>query len=246
MAKEHFFHSESARLVRGLDQVAQRVGASRGAVFDDWLTMIVCALAGGTMEAEYLTVVRRYGNSARDADLLNKDRPIDQLAAMFGELVTAMEARSDILGDIFQGAITYGENGQFFTPDCICDLMARMVAHDEGDTLKEKVCDPCCGSGRMLLATAKVNPHRYFVGQDVDHRCAKMTAINLALNGLYGESICGNSLSLEVRAAYRIGWNGAGFISRVPEIALATMQAPPAAVAPPAAHFDDLPLYAGQ
>ena len=27
---------------------------------------------------------------------------------------------SDILGNLFQGAITYGETGQYFTPEAVC------------------------------------------------------------------------------------------------------------------------------
>src|SRR5439155_11908640 len=112
-------------------------------------------------------------------------RGIDHLARMFGDLVRIMEeTRSDVLGDLFQGAITYGENGQFYTPEPVCDLMAQMVGHDEPDS--KTVLDPCCGSGRMLLSAAKINPRRELVGQDIDLRCVRMTAINLALRGLYG------------------------------------------------------------
>lgn len=36
------------------------------------------------------------------------------MAEMFGNLVQVMtETREDILGDLFQGAVTYGESGQF-------------------------------------------------------------------------------------------------------------------------------------
>jgi hypothetical protein len=195
--KEHFFEPASADLVAEIDSIARRHG-SREQVFDDLLTIAVCALAGGTREEEYLQTVKPY----IEGDVGN--RAIDRLVAVFGQIVIIMdETRSDVLGDIFQGAITRGQNQQFFTPDPICDLMARLTDSAESregasagsaDAAEMKtICDPCCGSGRLLLAAARVNRNRYFVGQDIDHRCAKITAINLALWNLYGKVVWGGS-----------------------------------------------------
>ena len=65
--------------------------------------------------------------------------------------------------------------------------------------------DPCCGTGRMLLDAGKINPEAELVGQDIDARCAKITAINLGLRNRYGWVICGNSLTGDTQFAYRIG-----------------------------------------
>jgi hypothetical protein len=214
--KEHFFEPASADLVAEIDSIARRHG-SREQVFDDLLTIAVCALAGGTREEEYLQTVKPY----IEGDVGN--RAIDRLVAVFGQIVIIMdETRSDVLGDIFQGAITRGQNQQFFTPDPICDLMARLTDSAESregasagsaDAAEMKtICDPCCGSGRLLLAAARVNRNRYFVGQDIDHRCAKITAINLALWNLYGKVVWGNTLTNEVRRIYHTGFNGQGVI----------------------------------
>jgi hypothetical protein len=128
------------------------------------------------------------------------------------------DGMKDVLGDLFQGAITYGEAGQFLTPDSITRLMAQLstadVQSEPGHT--PTVCDPCCGSGRMLLAVAEQNRHWQFVGQDVDLRCVRMTAINLALRNLYGYVIHGNSLGLEKKLVYRTGFNLCGFIRELP------------------------------
>lgn len=132
-----------------------------------------------------------------------------------------------ILGDLFQGAITYGEAGQFLTPMPVCRLMARMTIDGAepaaGDGGRKSVCDPCVGSGRMLLAVAETHRHWEFVGQDVDLRCVRMTALNLAFRNLYGYVIHGNSLTVEKRLVYRTGFNGAGFLREVP---LASCPAP--------------------
>lgn len=199
--KEVFFHPESAEIVKALDEIARR-HSGRERVFDDFLTMTVCALAGGTREEEYLATVQPYcaGEKAM--------READRIAALFARLVEVMdETRMDILGDVFQAAITRGQNGQYLTPDPLCELMAQMTGA-EGET----VSDPCCGSGRLLLAAARQNRNRYFVGQDIDHRCVKITAINLALWNLYGRVIWGNTLTNEVRRVYHTGFNGTGVI----------------------------------
>ncbi len=78
------------------------------------------------------------------------------------------------------------------------------------------VCDPCCGSGRMLLGVAEQQRHWEFIGQDVDLRCVRMTAINLGLRNLYGYVIHGNSLALEKKLVYRTGFNLRGVIREAP------------------------------
>lgn len=128
------------------------------------------------------------------------------------------ETRADILGDLFQGAISHGQGGQYFTPEPVCEAMARMTLEGtaENSDRPRTVCDPCCGSGRMLLAVAKLRPHWWFVGQDIDLRCVRMTALNLALRNLYGRVIWGDTLKNERRLVYQAGFDGRGFISEAP------------------------------
>jgi hypothetical protein len=214
--KEHYFVPQSAEIVNKIDAIARRHG-SRERVFDDLLTLSVCALAGGRQEDEYLQTARPY------CDGKQGQRAIDQLVEVFAEIVSLTEqTQSDVLGDIFQGAITRGENGQFFSPPSVCDLMASMsdiderrdkpLQSDNDDRELKTIFDPCVGSGRMLLAAAKVNRNRYFVGQDIDHRCAKIAAINLALWNLSGRIIWGNTLTNEIRRVYHTGFDGRGLI----------------------------------
>jgi hypothetical protein len=211
-----------------LDGVAAKTG-SRGEVFDSFLTMTVCALAGGTMEEEYLATVAKYAAGEKGK------RPVDHLAAAFARLVAIMDdTREDILGDLFQGGITYGEHAQYFTPAPVCDLMAQLTAGDEPG-LGHTINDPCCGSGRMLLAMAKLKPHALFVGQDADLRCVKITAINLGLRNLYGFAIWGNSLSNERKLVYATGFNGKGVIRRVTDEELPTVSAVEPPPSPPEA-----------
>lgn len=122
------------------------------------------------------------------------------------------EGWHDPLGDLFmvfaKGMVSY--RGQFFTPKSICKLMAETALKSEpqGDKTccgafgNRWVCsDPTCGSGRNLLAIAAKfadKPRKdlpYFIGEDLDDTCCKMTAINMCVHGLPGEVICHNTLS---------------------------------------------------
>ena len=203
LAREQFFLPASESLFKKLEQLSQRSGVSRGVAFEDWLTAMVCALAAETKEGEYLAMVERHkaGKPGR--------RGCDLMAEMFGELVAAMDKTdADIIGDLFVGAISYGEAGQYFTPESLTRLMAQVTIDPDARPDCSKpiyVNDPCCGTGRMLLEAATINPHAELVGQDVDPRCARMTALNLGLRGRYGWVVCGNSLTGDTSFAYRVG-----------------------------------------
>lgn len=212
MPKESFFYPETKPVFDLIEEASRRSGVSRAQAFEDFLQMSLCALSGGQLEDQYMATVKKHTEGKPGK------RGCDSIAQAFGVLIDAMEeTRNDILGDLFQGSITYGEAGQFLTPQPICEMMAKMsvdeVSAAEGEW--KSVCDPCCGSGRMLLAVADLKPHWEFVGQDVDLRCVRMTAINLALRNLYGHVIWGNSLGNEKRLVYRTGFNFRGFVREI-------------------------------
>jgi len=165
------------------------------------------------MEEQYMTVVKKHAEGEKGK------RGCDSIAHLFAQVIAVMEqTRKDVLGDLFQGAITYGEAGQFYTPEPITQLMAELTldAEEGSDRGSKTVCDPCCGSGRMLLSVSDKHSHWEFVGQDIDLRCVRMTAINLALRNLYGYVIWGDSLRQEQKMVYRTGFNGRGFVRELP------------------------------
>ena len=237
MPKESFLYAETKPVFDLIEQAARRSGVSRGQAFEDFLHMSVCALSGGQMEDQYLTTVKKHTEGTHG------ERGCDSLAAAFGTLIAAMdETRKEILGDLFQGAITYGEEGQFLTPEPVCQLMASIntADSDEQESGRKSAFDPCCGSGRMLLAIADRNPYREFIGQDIDLRCVRMTALNLALRNLYGYVIWGDTLANERRLIYRTGFNLRCVLEEIqledcPVPVQATVVQPPACPAPPAA-----------
>lgn len=148
-----------------------------------------------------------------------KENPFDKIKDSQKQyLKDAMECLGDImndkgnlydaLGDLFMEHISYGRNGQYFTPHHLCDAMAKI----QMDTIKDgsSVCDPTCGSGRMLLSAAKINRNVHLYGSDIDLTCIKMAVVNLALNNLVGEIVWGDPLSFKLYASFRIErhWNG--------------------------------------
>lgn len=163
--------------------------------FDDFLTICICCFSINpdtklsNYEDEYLRIIKPY----------KANSTLKYFPELLAEMIIYLEDNkdssqgNDLLGEFFQQEITHGRNGQFFTPFHITDFMAQIVKGEETRSLN--VLDPACGSGRMLMAFGKqsIIPNRYY-GVDIDPLCAKMTAINLFLNGLKGEVICANAL----------------------------------------------------
>ncbi len=184
---------------------------SRDRIFSDWLDLILNSLLAftdnmsrkdlyekfkenkldGKYNERYLEIVEKY-----KSDKPIGERPIDYLCNAWGLLVKeTQEKQKDILGDIYMEMITFGEHGQFFTPEHITDFMAGMVGIKDD---KEKVNDSCCGSGRFLISSIKKNPNIKVYGGDLDERCAKMAAINMWLFNGNAEIRCADSLSGQV------------------------------------------------
>jgi hypothetical protein len=94
-------------------------------------------------------------------------RPYDYL----GEHVAMSKARG------------WNPTGFFPTPHAVVELMVRMTTQDqrkEGhDSRAVAVCDPCVGSGRMLLHASNYSLCLY--GQDIDPLAVAMCKINGAL-----------------------------------------------------------------
>jgi hypothetical protein len=173
-------------------QIGQKYGLH--SVFDGFLEMVICSLSLGAKEDRYLEIVRNYEKP--DAYLM---------AEAFGALVIEMDNNGDGLkdgfGDFYMEYLSYGRNGQFFTPEPICDIMARIL-NPAG--FGERVADCCCGSGRMLLAAAKISRNSLFFGADIDRTCAMMCLINLCLNGLLGEVCWMDTLMNRFYAGWRV------------------------------------------
>lgn len=154
----------------------------------------------------------------------------------------------DAFGDLYM-ALHPGGGGkaQFFTPPSVAHVTAQTAL--AGLDLKEAkgtettfghritINDPAAGSSRMLLAgavifrkmqhnqlgydsTQQAARFPYLIAEDLDYNCVKMSAINMAIHGCFGECICHDSLCEpgEVRLGYIVNEAMWPFPTGIPSI----------------------------
>lgn len=98
----------------------------------------------------------------------------------------------DLFGDAYEYlmamyASTAGKSGgEFFTPQEVSELLARITVL--GKTQVNKVYDPACGSGSLLLKFAKVlgksNVRNGFFGQEINLTTYNLARINMFLHDI--------------------------------------------------------------
>lgn len=99
---------------------------------------------------------------------------------------------NDLFGDAYEFLMTmYASNagksgGEFFTPQEVSELLAEITVY--GKTSVNKVYDPACGSGSMLLKFAKVlgkdNVTQGFYGQEINITTYNLCRINMFLHDI--------------------------------------------------------------
>lgn len=160
-------------------------------LFEDLLTIVICCLARQTEENLYHKTIQKYTKKELDifAKLFAELLIIYSTAKQFGKWV-------DPLGDFYEALASNSKKsafGQFFTPKHLCDMISQMtLTKDEWD---KNINDPCSGSGRFILSANNYTEGNYYVAQDLDSICCKMTAINMCLHEIRGEVHHTNSLS---------------------------------------------------
>jgi type I restriction enzyme M protein len=162
-------------------------------VFDDLLTVIICAMGRGTQEPLYLETIKKYDR-----------KELDIFCKLFAELTVIYQNNlllndwCDPLGEYYEcliGNYKKSNFGQYFTPKSICQMMAGFVI--EKDNFGQTINEPSSGSGRMVLAANQVTKGNYYVCEDLDPMCCKMTAINLCFHEIKGEVHCHDTLKMD-------------------------------------------------
>ena len=107
-------------------------------------------------------------------------------------LFSADGINPDMFGDAYEYLMgMYAANagkkgGQYFTPADVSELLARLGTI--GKTKVNKVYDPACGSGSLLLKVEKVlgkeNIERGFYGQEIDLTTYNLCRINMFLHNI--------------------------------------------------------------
>lgn len=102
------------------------------------------------------------------------------------------ENKIDLFGDAYEFLMTmYASSagksgGEFFTPQEVGELLARIVIMNK--TSVNKVYDPACGSGGLLLKFAKIlgkeNVREGFFGQEINLTTYNLARINMFLHNI--------------------------------------------------------------
>lgn len=100
--------------------------------------------------------------------------------------------RIDLFGDAYEFLISnYAANagksgGEFFTPQYVSKLIAQLAMHKQ--TSVNKIYDPACGSGSLLLQAKKhFDAHIIetgFFGQEINHTTYNLARMNMFLHNI--------------------------------------------------------------
>ncbi|MDO7811469.1 type I restriction-modification system subunit M [Helicobacter pylori] len=98
----------------------------------------------------------------------------------------------DVFGDAYEYLMAmYASNagksgGEFFTPQEVSELLAKIALHGQENI--NKVYDPCCGSGSLLLQFSKVlgdkNVSKGYFGQEINLTTYNLCRINMFLHDI--------------------------------------------------------------
>ena len=139
--------------------------------------------------ADFDTTSNRLGNTVKDrntrlAAVLNGVAGLN-----FGDFE---DNHIDLFGDAYEFLISnYAANagksgGEFFTPQHVSKLIARLALHKQ--TSVNKIYDPACGSGSLLLQAKKQFDEHIieegFFGQEINHTTYNLARMNMFLHNV--------------------------------------------------------------
>ncbi len=111
----------------------------------------------------------------------------------------------DVIGDVYEYLIAQfaagagKKAGEFYTPPEVSELLAELVNPQKGD----KICDPACGSGSLLIKVAKkIGSKDYFLaGQESNGSTWSLCKMNMFLHGMDSARIewCDTLLNPELK-----------------------------------------------
>lgn len=139
--------------------------------------------------ADFDTTSNRLGNTVADKN----SRLASVLKGVAGLDFGDFEGNHiDLFGDAYEFLISnYAANagksgGEFFTPQHVSKLIARLAMHKQ--TSVNKIYDPACGSGSLLLQAKKhFDAHIIedgFFGQEINHTTYNLARMNMFLHNI--------------------------------------------------------------
>jgi len=104
------------------------------------------------------------------------------------DLRPSVVGHRDVIGDVYEYLIgnfasdAGKKGGEFYTPAEVSRLLATIVAPKPGD----RICDPCCGSGSLLIRAGRAVGSDDFAlyGQELNGATWALARMNMFLHGL--------------------------------------------------------------
>jgi type I restriction enzyme M protein len=145
-----------------------------------------------------------YNSEAQLGEARDRNRRLKSLLEEFNkntlDLRPSVIGDRDIIGDAYEyliGEFASGagkKGGEFYTPRQVARLLARLVKPKPGD----RIADPACGSGSLLIRVAREVGSDDFAlfGQEVNGGTWALCKMNMFLHGIDGARIeWGNTLT---------------------------------------------------
>ncbi len=139
--------------------------------------------------ADFDTTSNRLGNTVKDKNLRLASVLKGVAELDFGDFDSS---HIDLFGDAYEFLISnYAANagksgGEFFTPQHVSKLIAQLAMHKQ--TSVNKIYDPACGSGSLLLQAKKhFDAHIIedgFFGQEINHTTYNLARMNMFLHNI--------------------------------------------------------------
>lgn len=139
--------------------------------------------------ADFDTTSNRLGNTVKDKNTRLAAVLKGVAGLWFGNF---HDNQIDLFGDAYEFLISnYAANagksgGEFFTPQHVSRLIAQLAMHKQ--TAVNKIYDPACGSGSLLLQAKKhFDAHIIedgFFGQEINHTTYNLARMNMFLHNI--------------------------------------------------------------
>lgn len=176
-------------------------------VFSDFCAMAATAIRNTidqdghqAREDDYLARITRYTPQQRD-----------RFAKVLAQVTLELErSPRDVLGEVYMSLeIAAREQGQFFTPWHVCELMAAMQFSDAAARLEDTpfltLYEPACGAGAMVIAATQIlaaqeinfQQRLHVTADDINPTAVHMAYIQFSLLGIPALVHHRNALSLE-------------------------------------------------
>lgn len=113
------------------------------------------------------------GHTVTPKEPLGAEGASDRLYQVFN-IETLLAYPHDYFGDILAENQHGRRSGFFPTPMNVVEILVRMTV--DGDARQKTICDPCVGTGRMLLVASNYSFRLY--GMDIDPTVIKAALVN--------------------------------------------------------------------